>query len=114
MALHTITSQPDLFKIVTTINVERLYELLSMHPNHALVDSICLSLRNGVWPFVNIDPLAPETFDGSQRLLNKNSTQFTLEQQDIEIGLGCYSVAFGPDLLPRMFSPPIDAICYVL
>ena len=28
----------------------------------------------------------------------------------MEIKLDCYSVTFSPDLLPGMFSPPIDAI----
>jgi len=28
----------------------------------------------------------------------------------VEIGFNCYSVAFGPDLIPGMFGPPIDAI----
>jgi len=79
-ALHTIASQLDIFEIVTMINVKMLNELLSTHPNHALINSVCLSLRNGVWPFLNIDPSAPETFNSSQWTLNADATQFTLEQ----------------------------------
>ena len=81
----------------------KLNELLSTHPNQALVDSICVSLKNSVWPFVNIDPSAPETFNGSQCVLNAEATQFTLDQLNMDIELNCYSVALGPDLFPRNF-----------
>ena len=75
-ALQNISSHPDLFKIVTTVKAERLNKLLVTHPNRALVDSVCLGLREGVWPFVNINPAAPETFEGSQHALNAEATQF--------------------------------------
>src|SRR5882724_1409606 len=79
-ALHTIASRPDLFKIVTTINVDTLNKLLTSHPNRALVNSVCLSLRYGMWPFANVDPSAPETFDAPHRTLDATATQFTREQ----------------------------------
>jgi len=59
---------------------------------------------------MNVDPSAPETFDAPHWTLDAMATQFTLEQRDVEIKLDCYSVTFSPDLLPGMFSPPIDAI----
>ena len=95
---------------MTTVKVERLNELLATHPNWALVDSVCLGLRKGVWPFANIDPAAPGMFEVSQCALNAKATQFTRDQWDEEIRLNHYSQAFGPDLLPGMFSPPIAAV----
>jgi len=76
-SLQTISSRPDLFKIVTTVNAKKLDELLTTHPNQALIDSVCPSLRENVWPFMNINPAAPETFDGSWCRLNAKATQFT-------------------------------------
>src|SRR5882724_7179441 len=58
----------------------------------------------------NIDPEAPETFDMSLCILYAEAMQFTRDQCDIEIKLGCYSLSFGPDLLPGMYSPPINAV----
>jgi len=109
-ALQTISSLLDLFKIVTTVKAERLDELLTTHPNRALVDSVCLGLREGVWPFANINLAVPEKFEGLQCTLNAEATQFTREQWDEEIRLDCYSQVFRPDLLPGMFSPPIAAV----
>jgi hypothetical protein len=49
-AYHTIDNRPDLFKIVTPINVDLFETYLINHPNRAFVDSVCCGLREGFWP----------------------------------------------------------------
>jgi hypothetical protein len=51
----TIKSNPSLFKVVSPINVDRLEALLSSHPNHALVNSICSGFPSGFWPFADVE-----------------------------------------------------------
>ena len=59
---------------------------------------------------MNIDPSAPENISVSLCVLDAEAMQFMWDQGDLEIELDCYSPSFGPDLLPGMFSPPIDAV----
>src|SRR5882724_13553617 len=47
MANATINAHPELFKIVTPINVDKFESLLVQHPNCLLVNSICQLLREG-------------------------------------------------------------------
>jgi hypothetical protein len=109
-ALHTIHSNPHLFKIVTPINVDAFEALLSTHPNRILVDSVCFSLRHGVWPHANIDPESPVTYDYSARSLLDEGVEFVHRQRDKEIELDRFSPAFGTDLLPGMHSCPIGVV----
>jgi hypothetical protein len=44
IALRTIRDNPDLFKIVTPIDIDHLECLLVLHPNRPLVLSVCHSL----------------------------------------------------------------------
>jgi hypothetical protein len=53
----TIAKHPDLFKVVTPINVEVFAHLLGDHPNQPFVRSVCDGLRNGFWPWA--DTLLP-------------------------------------------------------
>jgi hypothetical protein len=63
-AAQTIAHNPSLFRIITPINLDRFESLLSTHPNcHPLVDSVCRSFREGVWPFATINSATPATFD---------------------------------------------------
>ena len=43
-ALNTIQNNPNLFKIITPVNVDRFEELLKLHPNRPFVESICRGL----------------------------------------------------------------------
>lgn len=43
-AMKTIRENPDLFKIITPINVDQFEELLKSHPNRPFVESICRGL----------------------------------------------------------------------
>ncbi|KAF8574503.1 hypothetical protein K439DRAFT_1624271 [Ramaria rubella] len=62
---QTINSCPDLFRIVTPIDVNKFEALLSPHPNRPLVDSVCLGLHEGFWPFAAINPEHPLTNDST-------------------------------------------------
>jgi hypothetical protein len=52
-ALDTIQTHSHLFAITTPINVDVFKSLLSSHPNQPFVQSVCLGLRQGFWPFAN-------------------------------------------------------------
>jgi hypothetical protein len=111
-ALNTISLRPDLFSIVTPINVDIFYAYLTHHPNRPFVDSVCKSLRQGFWPWANSDrPGVPDTYDNSHRPL-KNSLHgsFVQEQRDAEVSYGQFSPSFGPDFLPGMYSMPIGVV----
>ncbi|KAF8590909.1 hypothetical protein K439DRAFT_1296790, partial [Ramaria rubella] len=109
-AQRTISQNPELFKIVSPINVRRFEELLLTHPNRLLVNSVCRSLREGVWPYANPHPDALETLDCSDRQLDEKGIVFARAQRDAEIAEDCFSHAFGPDLLPGMYSTPIGVL----
>ncbi|KZT27374.1 hypothetical protein NEOLEDRAFT_1047065, partial [Neolentinus lepideus HHB14362 ss-1] len=109
-ALRTIAKHPELFKIVTPINVDRFEELLQTHPNRPLVNSVCKGLREGFWPYADTsEDTRPETWDGSseRELKDPAHMAFVKEQRNQEVKLGRFSEAFGPDLLPGMSSTPI-------
>lgn len=111
-AITTIDRNPHLFKIVTPIDVTRFEELLDSHPNKPFVKSVCISLREGFWPWANTQKEEyPMTWDFSDRPPKTDrEAVFLQEQRDIEIDAGRYSVSFGSDLLPGMYSTPIHAV----
>jgi hypothetical protein len=111
-AVSTIRDNPHLFCIVTPINVDRFEELLVTHPNQSFVKSVCTSLREGFWPFAHTQKESyPATWDFSDRPpKTEREAAFLREQRDIEIAANRYSVGFGPDLLPGMYSTPIHAV----
>lgn len=53
IVLKTIADRPDLFKIITPINVDRFEELLRTHPNQPFVNSVCQGLRESFWPWAD-------------------------------------------------------------
>jgi hypothetical protein len=112
IALSTIASRPDLFKIVTPINVDIFESYLATHPNPLFVRSVCRGLREGFWPWADTsDPELPTTWDNSKRPLRDLAHQIFIEaQRDEEISLGQFSSAFGPDLLPGMYSMPVGVV----
>ncbi len=112
---NTIQSYPHLFPIITPINADRLEHLLCNHPNSELVHSICHGLRSGFWPYA--DTASPDSIpQGSVSrphgllLLDDASQDFLILQCDTEISLGCYSEAFGSQLLPGMVAQPIFTV----
>ena len=52
-AVKTIGDNPDLFKIITPVNVDRFEKLLKLHPNCPFVKSVCKGLCKGFWPWAN-------------------------------------------------------------
>ena len=88
LAAQTVAEHPDLFQIVTPINVRRLEELLDGHPNPAFVLSVCHALRTGFWPWADTsDPTYPSINDNSMQTCIKTDAQrrFIHEQLDEEI-----------------------------
>ncbi|EIW79269.1 hypothetical protein CONPUDRAFT_25986, partial [Coniophora puteana RWD-64-598 SS2] len=112
LATDTIRQHPELFKIVSPINVERFEKLLEGHPNRAFVQSVCAGFRNGFWPFARDRPDGyPDTWDESQSDINNPEHLEFLNSQILEeVGLGRFSPAFGPDLLPGMYSSPVHVV----
>jgi hypothetical protein len=111
-ARKTIAKNPQLFQIVTPINVDRFEELLEPHPNQPHVKSVCDSLREGFWPFADTsEPSTPRTSEISrQPRLSKDKAEFIRQQRDEEVELGRWSEPFGGELLPGMHSSPIAAV----
>ena len=115
-ALRTIEENPGLFQVNCDLNIDRFQELLVNHPNRALVDSVCHSLREGYWPYADtkfgdIEAGYPTTLDMS----SKGSTSdehlaFIRAQVKVEVEAGRYSAPFGPELLPGMYSSPVHAV----
>jgi hypothetical protein len=111
-AYTTIDNHPELFKIVTPINVDKFKAYLVHHPNQAYVDSVCRGLREGFWPWATHDnPNLWRTCDNSYRPINQaKRMNFVREQRDEEIKLGRWSPWFGSKLLPGMYSSPIGVV----
>ena len=111
-AMNTIRENPLLFKIITPINISQFEKLLKSHPNKPFVESICISLREGFWPWANTQKDEyPTTWDFSDRPpKTEREAGFLRDQRDIEIAADRYSVSFGPELLPGMYSTPVHAV----
>ena len=111
-AILTISKNPDLFRIITPINVDKFEQLLIAHPNQPFVESVCTSLREGFWPWAcTRKEEYPITWDFSNRPpKNEHEAIFLRGQRDIEVAAERYSKDFGTDLLPGMYSTPIHAV----
>jgi hypothetical protein len=111
-AIETIQNNPNLFKIITPINVAGFEKLLESHPNRPFVESVCTSFREGFWPWANTQKEDyPVTWDFSERPpKTEREADFLRDQRDIEIEAERYSESFGTDLLPGMYSTPIHAV----
>ncbi|KIY43070.1 hypothetical protein FISHEDRAFT_78863 [Fistulina hepatica ATCC 64428] len=111
VALTTISKFPHLFSIVTPVNVDRFECLLRNHPNFALVQSVCRSLRGGFWPWASTAQRAyPTTYDNSEgyrTLTDPIQLAFARRQCAAEVAAGRFSESFGPDLLPGMYAVPM-------
>ena len=65
-----IRDHPKLFQIITPINIDK-FEHLETHPNCPLINSVCQGLWEGFWPYTNIVPNSPDTFDFSEQQLTE-------------------------------------------
>lgn len=52
--LHILDSHPELFKIVTLVNVDWLKFLLSDHPNQPFVSSVVRMMCEGAWSWASV------------------------------------------------------------
>ncbi|KAF8901689.1 hypothetical protein CPB84DRAFT_1846686 [Gymnopilus junonius] len=112
----TIHNNPDLFKIVTPINVDTFQTYLASHPNRQFVDSICDGLRHGFWPGASAPgPDYPVIVDESNHCPPQSSSNelFILQQRDTEIALASSSHvtnhSAGPHALNSLI--PQSVIC---
>lgn len=111
-AMRTISSRPDLFRIVTPVNVERFRELLRDHPNRPFVESVIAGLTEGFWPLADTrSGGAPDSADySSAASWDDDKLAFFVQTRDEEVADGRWSQDFGADLLPGMYSSPIFAV----
>jgi hypothetical protein len=110
--LDTLNARPDLFAIIMPINVSAFEDLLQDHPNQPFVVSVLRGLREGFWPGTDTSKDGyPLTWDFSHRpLANEEHIAFVQGQVDEEVHLSQFSLPFGPDLLPGMYSTPIHVV----
>ena len=108
---RTLRENPDLFKIVTPINVDISESYLATHPNRGLVNSVCDGLRNGFWPWaVTPMPGYPTINNESKPApIDEKRADFLRGQRDAEVAKGCFSSPFDK-LLPGMYCMPIYAV----
>jgi hypothetical protein len=111
-AIDTIFNNPQLFRIVTPINIPCFKELLSSHPNKPFVDSVIYGLSHGFWPFAHTHYGSyPTTHDDSGAPPKTvEQTEFLRQQIQTESDTDQYSAPFSPDLLPGMYSTPVLAV----
>ncbi|KAG1727188.1 uncharacterized protein EDB91DRAFT_1254013 [Suillus paluster] len=112
-AARTIAQRPDLFRIVTPINVDRFKELLLDHPNQPFVKSVCQALHQGFWPWADTsDDSYPSINDNSSHTCAKSNDQLRFIEDQIceEIRLGRLSESFGTELYPGMYSVPMHTV----
>ncbi|PBK94307.1 hypothetical protein ARMGADRAFT_1029447 [Armillaria gallica] len=111
-AVNTIVDYPHLFRLTTPIKINEFAKLLQGHPNQPFVQSVVTALREGFWPWANTHHAEDflVTWDNSRMVPNSEMEQkFIISYRDEEIAAGCFSVNFGPDLLPGMYSTPVHA-----
>jgi hypothetical protein len=105
----TIRDRPDLFQIITPLNIPRLEQLLDTHPNRPFVDSLCLSLREGFWPWADTsrEPTEVTRNNSRPREWTDMEREFIAATCREEEEAGRFSQAFGTELLPGMVCGPV-------
>jgi hypothetical protein len=108
----TIGDNPGLFQVRTPINIDKFEKLLALHPNPAFVNSVCMGLRHGFWPWADtLDASFPLTLDLSRPTPGNDRHAFFIREQCAkEVSKGHFSGPFGSELLPGMYSMPIHAV----
>jgi hypothetical protein len=111
-AVATVKDHPDLFRIITPINIDRFEKLLVTHPNRSFVDSMIILLREGFWPWARTrkDEYPTTWYYSDRPPKTEREAIFLRTQRDIEIDAQRYSKGFGTELLPGMYSTPIHAV----
>ncbi|KAF6757033.1 hypothetical protein DFP72DRAFT_809911, partial [Ephemerocybe angulata] len=107
---RTIHEHPDLFEIVTPVNVDEFERALVSHPNPVFCESVVRSLRDGFWPFANIPDGYPLTYAAPQpEIEDEDQIRFLRDQRDIELSRNRYSHGF-KTLLDGMVRMPNFAV----
>lgn len=111
-ALSTLADHPELFRIITPINVDIFEAFLRTHPNQPFVWSVCEGLRKGFWPWADtMREGFPATHDESRPVPeNHEQAMFIRKQCELEQQKGRFSGPFGKKLLPGMYSMPSHAV----
>jgi hypothetical protein len=106
--VQTLEDHPELFKVVTPINVDVLEKLTESRPNRPFVRSILQGLREGFWPWANTCLEGyPIMHDESKPLvLSPEKEKFLNDQIRHERSLDRMSDSFGSTLLPGMYCMP--------
>ncbi|KAL5518601.1 hypothetical protein ACEPAH_284 [Sanghuangporus vaninii] len=104
--VRVVDERPELFKIVTSIDVDTFEALLSTHPNRPHVESVIFSLREGFWPYAGIPKQLPDE-SGRQRRYYGPKQDFLLKYVEKEIVSQRFSRPFGRRLLRGMAAMPI-------
>lgn len=107
----TIRQRPDLFKIVTPLNADKLETFLDSHPNRPLIRSLIDGIRDGFWPYADTALLLER--DGvthHTHQFDSVTLDFLRTQRDVEMSLGRYSQSLGRKLLPGMVCQPVFAV----
>ncbi|VDC07992.1 unnamed protein product [Peniophora sp. CBMAI 1063] len=109
VAAATLASRPDLFSIVTPVNIIAFEAHLSTHPNRAYVASVVRGLREGFWPYIAADLEPPVIRDFPERSLTPEHLAFAVKQRDVERSLDRFSAPF-KELLPGMINVPVHVV----
>jgi hypothetical protein len=107
-ALRMVAQRPDLFQIISPIDVSALERLTVTHPNRPFVESVIEGIKDGFWPWASTTKEGyPLTHDESKLVhLTEEKEKFISEQVKHEQDLGRMSLPFGKDLLPGMYCMP--------
>jgi len=110
--MKTIKDNPNLFKIVTPIDINKFEELLALHPNYPFVESVCRGLYGGFWPWADTQhEMYPCIIDESLGMpQKKEEVDFLWVQHDHECSRGRFLGPFGQDLLPGMHALLIHVV----
>lgn len=107
--VRVVEGRPDLFKIVTPVDVDVLESLLSTHPNRRFVESVLISLREGFWPFAGIPTLLPNESRRQKCYYGTNpEREFLAKHIETEIKSERFSPSFGGRLLKGMACMPVQ------
>jgi hypothetical protein len=108
----TIKNNPNLFKIVTPLNIDLFESLLAQHPNQPFVNSVVRGFREGFWPWADTQQNNyPITYDASlPPPSDPIKASFIRSQIEKEVQNDRFSQPFGPELLPGMYSTPVYAV----
>ena len=74
IALKTITDNPTLFQVKTLVNFDSFQSLLKTHPNPDFVNSVCMGLHEGFWPWADTVRGHPVSHDNRPRIETFQST----------------------------------------